>query len=201
MQNSKNSGDIIDMEDYILFIKYCLLQTKEEKEITMIPIFKDMIQSSEFKLEYFEQVFELCYQYGQDGSLIKIVLGYLLEYHNTIKKDDKECIEQRIQFIHLLILALKCTIHIKTIVYETLKNDGISRTGKLDFRSIVSYMSNLCQMLIMDLDTKQLDTCQNNVLMNDIEWMLQTSWNLGLYCFGAGRHEEGVLLFSIVNKV
>lgn len=41
----------------------------------------------------------------------------------------------------------------------------------------------------------------NHKLMNDLEWMLQTSWNLGLFCFSAGRHTEGMCLFDVISEV
>ncbi|KAI7900431.1 uncharacterized protein BX663DRAFT_517550 [Cokeromyces recurvatus] len=191
----------IQVENSILFIKYSLLQTKEvskRKETLIIPILKNLIQSTEFKLDYFEDIFEYCYQYAKEGSVVKVILNYLFEYFSMIEKDNKNENQILLLFIHLLVFALKCIIHIKTNVYESVKKDGKSRTGKLNFNPISSYMNNVCQLLV----TMNLDEMNNEVkLINDIEWMLQTSWNLGLFCFSAGRHEEGTLLFNIVNKL
>jgi hypothetical protein len=45
------------------------------------------------------------------------------------------------------------------------------------------------------------DSKTNQIFMNDLEWLLQTSWNLGLYCFSAGRNSEGIILFDVISKV
>lgn len=45
------------------------------------------------------------------------------------------------------------------------------------------------------------DSKINQIFMNDLEWLLQTSWNLGLYCFSAGRNSEGIILFDVISKV
>lgn len=31
--------------------------------------------------------------------------------------------------------------------------------------------------------------------------MVQTAWNLGLFCFGSGRNDEGARLFDVINQV
>lgn len=45
------------------------------------------------------------------------------------------------------------------------------------------------------------DNKVNCKLMNDLEWMLQTPWNLGLFCFSAGRNSEGMWLFDVISEV
>lgn len=49
--------------------------------------------------------------------------------------------------------------------------------------------------------SERKDNKINQILMNDLEWLLQTSWNLGLYCFSAGRNSEGMGLFDVISKV
>lgn len=36
---------------------------------------------------------------------------------------------------------------------------------------------------------------------DDVQWMVQTAYNLGLFCFNVGRNSEGSGFFQIIQKV
>ncbi|KAI9358797.1 hypothetical protein BD770DRAFT_410109 [Pilaira anomala] len=69
----------------------------------------------------------------------------------------------------------KAVIHIKTTVYEQLANDGRLRTQE-------------------DIEDSYF------MFEDDIQWMVQTAYNLGLFCFNVGRNSEGAGFFQIIQK-
>ncbi|KAL9554661.1 hypothetical protein MBANPS3_002712 [Mucor bainieri] len=199
------------IEDFILLFKYGLMQTTLPQEELMNGVLEDIIESSSFQPHYFIDLLEYCYLYGKKGSILRVVMGYIANYYkaNDVNKtvaDGKDTLynAQCLQ-INILVWVLRCLVHIKTTVYEEIKNDGKSRTRKLDFESIADYM--LCVVtLLEDIDTNKFingvkDDKVNCRLMNDLEWMLQTSWNLGLFCFSAGRNNEGMWLFDVISEL
>ncbi|KAL7333968.1 sporulation-specific protein 22 [Mucor circinelloides] len=214
-------------EDFIVLLKYGLMQTTLSQEectyscpktthwhsfiyfIVMNNIMEDIIESSSFKPDYFVVILEYCYQYGKKGSLLKVATSYITNYYaaNEIKEsEDKDALynAQCLQ-INIIVWVLRCVVHIKTTVYEETKSDGKSRTRKLDFKSIADFML-LVVDLLGDIDmtkfiSERKENKVNHKLMNDLEWMLQTSWNLGLFCFSAGRHTEGMCLFDVISEL
>jgi hypothetical protein len=65
-------------------------------------------------------------------------------------------------------------------------------------KRIIFKYATVCRILDEGIDIVQQD---NQVLMHDLKWMLQTAWNLGLFCFSSGRNDEGTRLFDVINKV
>ncbi|KAF1797660.1 hypothetical protein FB192DRAFT_1178194 [Mucor lusitanicus] len=197
-------------QDYILLLKYGLAQTTLPQEALMNNIMEDIVESPSFQPQYFVDILEYCYQYGKKGSILKVVMDCITNYYtaNNIDKDDgdkdalynAQCLQ-----INVLVWVLRCLVRIKTTVYEEIKNDGKSRTRKLDFISIAEYMLSVIALL-GEIDMTQFtngvsESKVNCKLLNDLEWMLQTSWNLGLFCFSAGRNNEGMCLFDVISEL
>lgn len=44
---------------------------------------EDIIESSLFQPAYFVNILELCFQYSKAPLLLKVVLGYILNYYNA----------------------------------------------------------------------------------------------------------------------
>ncbi|CAO3628445.1 unnamed protein product [Mucor fragilis] len=196
-------------EDFILLLKYALMQTTLPQEELINGIMEDIIESPSFQPHHFVIVLEYCYQYGKQASILKVVMGYITNYYaaNNVKEEgDKDALynAQCLQ-INVLVWVLRCLIHIKTTVYEEAKSDGKSRTRNLDFKSIADYMLSVVTLLgEVDMNkfiSRVKDNKVNCKLMNDLEWMLQTPWNLGLFCFSAGRNSEGMWLFDVISEL
>ncbi|KAI8969216.1 hypothetical protein BDF20DRAFT_151143 [Mycotypha africana] len=183
------------IEDYLLLFQYSLRQTKVEQPYLTDPILATLFECKDLSLKHFLPILKYCYKYGKKGSIMKTVLdGLLLVYDRSLNALIER--QEKLDMIHLLVFLIRCTVHIKTTVYDAMKKEGNSRTRKLNFKAIASYFGVVCE-LIAEVPK---DEVQGTVLLSDLEWILHTSWNLGLFCFSQGRHEEGVLMFDNINK-
>ncbi|KAK4516313.1 uncharacterized protein ATC70_011283 [Mucor velutinosus] len=174
-------------EDFILLLKYGLMQTTLPQDELLSGIMEDVIESSSFQPRYFVDILEYCYQYGKKSSILGVVMGYITNYYtaNNVNEDgdtdalyNAQCLQ-----VNVFVWVLR----------------------KLDFKSIADYMLSVITLL-GNIDMNKFipginDNKVNCKLMTDLEWMLQTSWNLGLFCFSAGKNTEGMRLFDVISEL
>ncbi|OBZ85165.1 hypothetical protein A0J61_06784 [Choanephora cucurbitarum] len=189
----EDAGKNVTVKDYMWLLKcgfnQSSLSTKEDQ----------LIRLEDFQLEDFVSVLEYCYLWCKDCSVIQIVLGHVFEFYKH-KDKAKGLVLTNGCFIHLLVLSLRCILHTKTTLYESVKQNSTLNIRKLRFKSIAHYINNICTLLQISGSIEQLIQ-QTPALKDDLLWMVYTCWNFGLFCFGAERNDEGVCLFECISKL
>ncbi|KAI8368802.1 hypothetical protein EDC96DRAFT_504416 [Choanephora cucurbitarum] len=195
----EDAGKSVTVKDYIWLLKCGFNQSSLSAKEVIPHILDQLIRLEDFQLEDFIAVLEYCYLWCKDCSVIQIVLGHVFEFYKH-KDKAKGLVMTNGCFIHLLVLSLRCVLHIKTTLYESVKQNSILNTRKLRFKSIAHYIDNICTLLQASGSIEQLIQ-QTPALKDDLLWMVYTCWNFGLFCFGAERNDEGVCLFECISKL
>ncbi|KAG2231710.1 hypothetical protein INT48_000450 [Thamnidium elegans] len=164
-------------EDYLLLLKFSFAQDQIEQKIG----------NCACVIQYF-------YEYGREASVAKDILQYTLE---SIEKESS--VEYRKDHVHYIVSIMRAVIHIKTTVYERLADDGRLRAQDLHFQSIISYFNDVLR--IVNEIGKDINEKPHCIRSSDIQWMTQTVYNLGLFCFNVGRNSEGRSFFQLIENI
>ncbi|GAA5817516.1 hypothetical protein MFLAVUS_011064 [Mucor flavus] len=184
-------------EDYLLFLKFSFTQDQIEQKIVVPVVIDKLVKSSNYKYCMMKQVIQYFYEYGREASVAKDILRCTLE---SIEKESSwEYIKDHVRDKFAmkgfkLNASIRAVIHIKTIVYERLADDGRLHVQDLQLQAIISYFN----VNEIEKDNNEATHC---IRASDIQWMTQKVYNLGLFCFNVGRNSEGRSFFQLIENI
>ncbi|KAG2205979.1 hypothetical protein INT47_005297 [Mucor saturninus] len=182
-------------QDYLLLIRFAFRQNIISQGIVIPSLLEKLKGSLNFDPCYMLQHvlgYYYQWQYGQVASIAPKALAIILEFY---EKNEEDLYYIRVH-IHLLVILLRCILHIKTTVYEDLANDGVPRTKDLNFGQVAVYIESLLDLV----HTKEMMTAKC-IYPCDFQWLIETVYNLGLFCFNAERNNEGRIMFGLIEQL